>query len=106
MKQYLPKEIVNRILFFSFDKRGYNTFDYQKIKKKNKYKMIRISTELKLWKSYQLSISWLKSTKSQSKNNALFLKSLKDGKPRVTYNKGFYKDLNDEIQILKNNNII
>ena len=30
MKQYLPKEIVNKILFFSFDKRGYNTFDYQK----------------------------------------------------------------------------
>ena len=68
--------------------------------------MIRISTELKLWKSYQVSISWLKSTKSQSKNNALFIKSLKDRKPRVTYNTGFYRDLNDEIKILKKNNII
>ena len=42
----------------------------------------------------------------KSKNNKFFLKNLKKGRAIVTYNKGFYKNFEDEIRILKNNNII
>ena len=106
MNVYLYNDIINKILLFIFDRRGYNIFKMNNIKKNNKYRMIRIMTELKLWKFYGLSISWLRPTKSQSKNNKFFKKNLKKGKAIVTYNKGFYKNLEDEIRILKNNNII
>ena len=106
MNVYLCNDIINKILVFIFDIRGYNIFEINNVKKYNKYKMIRIMTELKLWKFYGLSISWLRPTKSQLKNNIFFFKNLKKGKPIVTYNTGFYKNLDDEIRILKNNNII
>ena len=106
MNVCLCNDIINKILLFIFDIRGYNIFEINKNKKNNKYKMIRIMTELKLWKFYGVSINWLRPTKSQSKNNKFFLENLKKGKPIVTYNKGFYKNLEDEIRILKNNNII
>ena len=109
----LPEDIVELIITFACDRRGYNSIEYEKRKRSNRHRMKRILLELKCWKKMDVSISWLRPVYKQSVNEKNFKKSLKDGNPRVFYNKGFYYSifdelitLNEEYSLIENDKII
>ena len=85
----LPEDLVEHIISFACDKRGYNSIEDHKRKKE-----YEIRTELLHWIGVtsdmgrdhkRNSVCWLKSTKSQSSRYYLFKRSLKDGNPQVFY---------------------
>ena len=88
----LPEEIIEYIISFTCDKRGYNIEKYNKRKKENEKRMIRIIFELKFWTNMRTSISWLKGTKDQKKNYKIWKQNLKKGKLTVSYHTGCYRN--------------
>mgnify|MGYP005636873743 CR=1 FL=1 len=45
----IPEDIVEYIIKFKFDRRGYEIFDYYDTLKKNKNKIYRLNNEFKYW---------------------------------------------------------
>jgi hypothetical protein len=97
----IPEDIINLIISFIYDRRGYNTIEYAINKKNNRLRNQRICIELKCWKKLGVSISWLRPTKKQSNRNYLFYFSLKKGKPKIVYHIGAYTCMISEINEIK-----
>tara|TARA_S200000501_G_scaffold289211_1_gene274016 strand:+ start:66 stop:395 length:330 start_codon:yes stop_codon:yes gene_type:complete len=93
----LPEDIVEYIISFTCDRRGYNIFNYNNRKKENHIRMARIQMEIYKWKILNVSVQWLKGTKKQIKGwTGKFKKSLSEGKPIISYHTGCYSDVKDE----------
>lgn len=95
----LPEEIIEYIISFTCDRRGYNYEKYMKRINDNSVRMQRIIREVKYFKYLNVSVSWLKPSKKQTKNGVLnFKKSLKNGEPNITYHTGCYvSDIDEEL---------
>lgn len=93
----LPEDLVEYIISFTYDRRGYNSIEYCKRKKENEKRMERIRMEILHWTDVagsdlanRVSVCWLKPTNSQSSRYYLFKRSLKDGVPQIFYHTGCY----------------
>ena len=95
---YIPKDIVEKIIEFKFDKRGYEIFNYYKKIENNRPKINRIIKEIKYWNSLQVSVCWLKPVQVQKKNSTTFINSLKDDYPKILYHTGCYYNIQDEVK--------
>ena len=67
----IPEEIVEYIISFTCDRRGYNMAHYNQRKRLDKDRMYRIITEIKHFDSLGYSISWLKPSFEQQLNYSL-----------------------------------
>lgn len=92
-----PEDLVEHIISFACDRRGYNSIEYCKRKKENEKRMKRIRMEILHWTDVagsdlanRVSVCWLKPTNSQSSRYYLFKRSLKDGDPQIFYHTGCY----------------
>ena len=93
MREGLPAEIVEYIISFICDRRGYNIFNYNRRKRINEPRMERIISEIEYFNQRSYSISWLKPSAKQRRRTSMFKKSLKDGRPSIVYHIGcFYED--------------
>lgn len=92
----LPQDIVEYIILFTIDRRGYNVYHYNRRKRINLPRMERIIREIKYFHNWCVSVSWLKPTLQQRKNTTEFKKSLKDGRPRIVYHTGCFCEDDDE----------
>ena len=98
-----PEDLVEHIISFACDRRGYNSIEYNKRKQENESRMERIKIELVHWSgvagiiSGRLSVCWLKPTKRQSIKSKKFKESLKDGDPQVFYHTGCYLSKEHEL---------
>ena len=92
----LPEEIVEYIISFTVDRRGYNIESYNRRKKESLPKFKRIQNEIKYFRKLGTSVHWLKGTSKQSKKANEFIKSLKNGKPLITFHTGCYLTPEDE----------
>lgn len=88
----LPEEIIEHIISFTCDRRGYNIEHYNKRKKNNQMRMNRINYEVKHWKNMGTSISWLRGTKEQMSSYKKWKNNLELGKPSVSYHTGCYRN--------------
>lgn len=86
----LPEEIVEYIISFTCDRRGYNMFLYKHRIKEKWCQMRRITDEMDYFHHLRYSIAWLRPSGLQKKQTPEFIESLKKGKPQVTYNTGCY----------------
>ena len=105
-----PEDLVEHIISFACDRRGYNSIEYHKRVKDNEKRMERIRIELIHWTgvtgdmerhSERKSVCWLKSTNSQRSRYYLFKRSLKDGEPQVFYHTGCYLSKEHELEAMK-----
>jgi hypothetical protein len=94
----IPEVIIEYIISFTCDRRGYNIDHYNERKKDNWIRMMRINKEIQYFNMISCSVPWLSGTSKQRKQIKDFKVSLKDGKPKVTYHTGCYKSLNDEFR--------
>ena len=93
MREGLPAEIVEYIISFTCDRRGYNILHYNRRKRINLPRMERIISEIEYFNQRSYSISWLKPSAKQRRRTNMFKKSLKDGCPSIVYHIGcFYED--------------
>ena len=90
MNIVLPEDIVEHIISFTIDRRGYNVYHYNRRKRINLPRMERIINEMKYFSEWNYSVSWLKPVKRQRRKSNDFRKSLKDGRPRIVYHTGCY----------------
>tara|TARA_B100000575_G_scaffold48614_1_gene35626 strand:- start:19116 stop:19478 length:363 start_codon:yes stop_codon:yes gene_type:complete len=86
----LPEEIVEYIISFTCDRRGYNMVQYKHRIKAKWCQMRRITDEMDYFHHLRYTIAWLRPSGLQKKQTPEFIKSLKEGKPQVTYNTGCY----------------
>ena len=86
----LPEEIVEHIISFTIDRRGYNVYHYNRRKRINLPRMERVVNEIKYFSEWNYSVCWLKPVMRQRKKSNEFRKSLKDGRPRIVYHTGCY----------------
>lgn len=86
----LPEEIVEHIISFTIDRRGYNVYHYNRRKRINLPRMERVVNEIKYFSEWNYSVCWLKPILRQRKKSNEFRKSLKDGRPRIVYHTGCY----------------
>ena len=86
----LPEEIVEYIISFTCDRRGYNMVHYNKRKRMNQYRMRRLIKEIRYFGMIGYSVGWLRTCGRQKKQVSRFIKSLKEGNPTVTYHTGCY----------------
>tara|TARA_B100000902_G_C27222421_1_gene870397 strand:- start:169 stop:504 length:336 start_codon:yes stop_codon:yes gene_type:complete len=86
----LPEAIVEYIISFTCDRRGYNMVLYNKRKRENRCRMRRLKKEIQYFGYLNYSIAWLRTAGRQKRHIPEFLKSLKEGKPRVVYHIGCY----------------
>ena len=97
MREGLPAEIVEYIISFTCDRRGYNILHYNRRKRINLPRMERIMMEIKYFNERSYSISWLRPSPFQRRRTNEFKKSLKDGCPSIVYHTGcFYKPSNEK----------
>ena len=95
----LPEEIVEYIITFTLDRRGYNIFLYNQRKKDNWFRMRRLNTEIRYFKYVNCSIAWLRGTAKQRTNMLNFKKSLKNGSPEVLYHIGCFRSYTHEFMV-------
>ena len=88
--QVLPEAIVEYIISFTCDKRGYNMTLYKRRIKAKLFEMKRIREEMDYFHHLKYSIAWLRPSPLQKKQTPEFIQSLKQGKPIVTYHTGCY----------------
>ena len=94
----LPDEIIEYIISFTCDRRGYNIEHYNRRKKENWFRMRRINLEILYFNSLKCSVAWLSGTRNQRKKIKDFKISLRNGNPKVTYYTGCYKSICDEFR--------
>tara|TARA_A100001011_G_scaffold204453_1_gene212710 strand:- start:1339 stop:1665 length:327 start_codon:yes stop_codon:yes gene_type:complete len=93
----LPEEIVEYIISFTCDRRGYNMVHYNERKKANWYRMRRLKQEIKFFGYLNYSVAWLRTCGNQKRRIPAFKKSLKEGNPVVVYHTGVYINRNHEL---------
>lgn len=98
----LPEDLVEHIISFACDRRGYNSIEYHKRVEDNKPRMKRISIELLNWikcsipYNDRISVSWLKPVKQQKMQSNKFKESLKRGVPQIVYHTGCFLSKENE----------
>lgn len=98
----IPEEVVEHIISFSCDKRGYNTIDYYQRIKNNEDRMKRILIELSDFffylkvKNRPFSLSSLRPTTLQKWKYKMFKENLKEGNPTILYHTGLFLNSDDE----------
>ena len=92
----LPEEIIEHIISFTVDRRGYNMELYNQRKKESLPKFKRFLNEIKYFGKLGVCVNWLKGTGKQIKKAKEFIKNLKSGKPSITYHTGCYLNPEDE----------
>ena len=92
----LPEEIIEYIISFTCDRRGYNMVHYNERKKANRFRMRRLQQEIKYYSYLGYSVCWLRSCKRQKRQISKFIKCLKEGNPIVTYHTGCYNNASQE----------
>ena len=96
-KIILPEEIVEYIISFTCDRRGYNMVHYNQRKICNTHRMFRLRKEIKCLRHMNYSIAWLRPSSKQSRIGLkAFKKSLKDGNPTISYHTGCFGNLYEE----------
>ena len=88
----LPEAIVEYIISFTCDRRGYNMFIYKRRKKCNWYRMRRLRKEIRYFGYLNYSIGWLRTAGRQKRQIPEFINSLKEGNPTVVYHIGCYRN--------------
>ena len=83
----LPEDIVEHIISFTCDRRGYNMNKYNARKKINLPRITRINKEILYFYSMGMSVSWL-GVKYKIKKEAF--KKFKNGNAEITYHIGCY----------------
>ena len=98
-----PEDLVEHIISFACDRRGYNSIEYHKRVEDNKPRMKRIILEILNWNKCsipyndRISVSWLKPTQSQRMQSNKFKESLRKGIPQIFYHTGCYlSEANEE----------
>ena len=90
----IPEELVEHIISFCCDRRGYNSIDYYKRVKDNEPRMKRITVELFtleiIMNDFFKPSFYLRKSKRKDATKK-FLKSLKKGCPEVVYHTGKYR---------------
>ena len=95
----IPEDVVEHIISFSCDRRGYNIFDYRQRVKDNEPRMKRIMVEL-----FALEIAmndffkpsfYLRKSKRKDATKK-FLESLRKGCPSVVYHTGKFRSQYEE----------
>ena len=90
----IPEELVEHIISFAYDRRGYNSIDYYKRVKDNEPRMKRITVELFtleiIMNDFFKPSFYLRKSKRKDATKK-FLKSLKKGCPSVVYHTGKYR---------------
>ena len=103
----IPEELVENIISFACDRRGYNSIDYYQRVKDNEPRMKRIIVEL-----FTLEIAmndffkpsfYLRKSKRKDATKK-FLESLKKGCPSVVYHTGKYRSDYEEQLAIQNYN--
>ena len=103
----IPEELVENIISFACDRRGYNIFDYYQRVKDNEPRMKRIIVEL-----FTLEIAmndffkpsfYLRKSKRKDATKK-FLASLKKGCPSIVYHTGKYRSSYEEHLAIQNYN--
>ena len=92
----LPEEIVEYIILFTVDRRGYNIIKFNERKRLNWMNMNRIVNEIHYFNQMDVSVCWLKPSIRQLRNVKKFKESLKEGNARVTYHTGCYSSTHFE----------
>ena len=93
----LPEEIVEYIISFTCDRRGYNMVHYNERKKANWNRMRRLRQEIKYFGYLNYSVAWLRTCGNQKRQIPAFKKSLKEGNPDVVYHIGVYRNRTHEL---------
>ncbi len=93
MREGLPAEIVEYIISFTCDRRGYNILHYNRRIRINLPRMKRIISEIEYFNQRSYSISWLRPSAKQRTRTSAFKKSLKDGRPSIVYHTGCFLEL-------------
>tara|TARA_Y100000996_G_scaffold145625_1_gene112092 strand:- start:634 stop:1029 length:396 start_codon:yes stop_codon:yes gene_type:complete len=90
----IQEELVEHIISFACDRRGYNSIDYYKRVKDNEPRMKRITVELFtleiIMNDFFKPSFYLRKSKRKDATKK-FLKSLKKGCPEVVYHTGKYR---------------
>lgn len=101
----IPEEIVELIITFTHDRRGYTYEEkkqFKRIKRKKFHRMKRIQAELTLFhQRYDGIILRLKPNRRQKRKRSLFLENLKRGTPTINYHTGLYIHRLMELRWLK-----
>tara|TARA_B100001175_G_C19448386_1_gene609964 strand:+ start:620 stop:1015 length:396 start_codon:yes stop_codon:yes gene_type:complete len=101
----IPEELVEHIISFAYDRRGYNSIDYYKRVKDNEPKMKRIMVELFtleiIMNDFFKPSFYLRKSKRKDATKK-FLKSLKKGCPSVVYHTGKYRSQYEEYIAIQN----
>ena len=98
----IPEDVIEHIISFSCDKRGYNTIDYYQRIKNNEDRMKRILIELSDFffymkvKNRPFSLRSLKPTIIQRWKYKMFKENLKEGNPTILYHTGLFLNSEDE----------
>lgn len=103
----IPEELVEHIISFACDRRGYNSIDYYKRVKDNEPRMKRITVELFtleiIMNDFFKPSFYLRKSKRKDATKK-FLKSLKKGCPEVVYHTGKYRSDYEEYIAIQNYN--
>ena len=92
----LPEDIIEYIISFTCDRRGYNMVHYNERKKANCFRMTRLQQEIKYFGYLNYSVCWLRTCGKQKLQIPAFKNSLKNGNPIVVYHTGCYGNRADE----------
>ena len=91
-----PEDLVEHIISFAYDRRGYNSIDYYQRVKDNEPRMKRIRLELLHLSKCScdhyghISVSWLNPTGIQRIQLNKFKESLVKGVPQIVYHTGCF----------------
>ena len=103
----IPEDVVEHIISFACDRRGYNIFDYYKRVKDNEDRMKRIIVELFtleiIMNDFFKPSFYLRKSKRKDATKK-FLESLKKGCPKIFYHTGKFRSEYEEDLAIQNYN--
>ena len=95
----IPEELVEHIISFAYDRRGYNSIDYYQRVKDNEPRMKRIIIELFtleiIMNDFFKPSFYLRKSKRKDATKK-FLESLRKGCPSIVYHTGKYRSQYEE----------
>lgn len=103
----IPEDVVEHIISFACDRRGYNIFDYYQRVKDNEDRMKRIIVELFtleiIMNDFFKPSFYLRKSKRKDATKK-FLESLKKGCPKIFYHTGKFRSEYEEYIAIQNYN--
>tara|TARA_A100001015_G_C15014786_1_gene724939 strand:- start:2098 stop:2493 length:396 start_codon:yes stop_codon:yes gene_type:complete len=103
----IPEDVVEHIISFACDRRGYNSIEYHKRVKDNEPRMKRIIVEIFtleiIMNDFFKPSFYLRKSKRKDETKK-FLESLKKGCPSIVYHTGKFKSDYEEYIAIQNYN--